>query len=197
MSKRTHSPPTSDPAKLTLLNVLQRRNPDVKDEWAGKTYNNTKSSTGTFDRVLFDDTHVSVRPWTDFTFDAIDLAYGDLLHQRIRDFHLNYEPIRDLTDTHSGTIYDETSVDRLGVAWSHRIVKEPLRAAASRLHPSSGQSSAPTLEHALVSWHDSGKKGIIYRKPDWVSPQVVSLSTLHHYPTSEGNQVVHYLEPNL
>ncbi|KAK4148865.1 hypothetical protein C8A00DRAFT_38544, partial [Chaetomidium leptoderma] len=72
--------PTSDTGP-TLLQILQRPNPPIIDKWAGKSH---RSRTDIFDEVFLDDQHPSVQEWTDFTFPAIQLAYGHLLGQKMR-----------------------------------------------------------------------------------------------------------------
>ena len=169
MSRRTPSP--VDMTRPTILSVLQDRNPDITDEWAGKSYSNTTSGTDSFDLVKFDDTHPSVQKWADFTFEAIDLAYGDIYHQDIKQVEPNYQPVQ-LVDTNATSIVNEGSVDSLGSRWSHVVVKAPLRAAATHLRQSlGGPQQKPTLEHHLIEWtrpRALGQKPVTL-KPDWVS----------------------------
>ena len=167
MSRRTPSP--ADTASPTILSVLQGKNPEVTDQWAGTDYQNTRSNTGSFDLVDFDDEHPAVQKWTDFSFEAIDLAYGDILHQDIKQFELNYQPVQELTNTKSNKITKESSVDRLGYRWSHFVLKTPLTAAATHLRQSlGGYQENPTLEHQEIMWHKPLSKNTSL-EPDWVS----------------------------
>jgi hypothetical protein len=114
------------PSGSTLLQILQRANPDIIDEWGGKSYENTKSKTQSFDEVDV------AKPWTDLTYDAILLAYGDILDKDIKTLQQHYVAPAPLTRTPT-IITAEDSVDMLGFAWSTNIVRGPLKGAATVL----------------------------------------------------------------
>lgn len=118
---------TPSPSGPTLLEVLQRPNPELIDRWAGTTYKNTVSGTDSFDTVL------AAEPWTDFTYDAILLAYGDILNTSVGTFQPRYAPPGTPSKTPT-TIATEDSVDLLGFAWSANILRAPLKAGAALLH---------------------------------------------------------------
>ncbi|KAH6850895.1 hypothetical protein B0I37DRAFT_124083 [Chaetomium sp. MPI-CAGE-AT-0009] len=169
MSRRTRTPSPVDTARPTILSVLQESNPEITDEWAGTSYKNTTSATDSFDWVRFNDTYdLSVQEWTDFNFEAIDLAYGDILHQEIKQFEPNYQPVQKLVDTNATVIINEGSVDGLGSRWSHLVVKAPLKAAATHLRQSlGGAQRKPTLEYQRIQWIRPRVQKHISLQPDW------------------------------
>lgn len=90
----------------TIREILAVGNPELNPRWKGTTYNNTRSKTDSYDSVIFNDiqkstvqncmslityyiskvlTLMSTFTGNDFTHDAIELAYGDIL-----DIHLDY-----------------------------------------------------------------------------------------------------------
>jgi hypothetical protein len=163
MSQRAPSP--SDPS---ILDVLQLANPSLNERWAGSSFQNTRSSSNTWDTV------VSVKPWTDFTFKAVELAYGDILNRGITFADPGYIPPRPLTQTPT-SIYTEDNVDTLAQAWSLNIVRHPLKAAATVLRERTGIAQAgptpdPSLVHHPMKWHVQGTGSQPSTlKPDWVS----------------------------
>jgi hypothetical protein len=159
MARRTPSP--SGP---TVLEVLQRPNPPLTDRWAGSSYANTRSSTESFDYVTV------AKPWTDFTFEAISLAYGDLLNMSIKSFQPGYIPPANLTQTPS-VIVHEGSVDRVGLDWSRPILRAPIKAAASvlgtRFSPTGGNRD-PSFIDKPIKWKNPADTTVTF-VPDWVS----------------------------
>ena len=158
----------------TLLQILQRPNPTMTDYWAGKTHTNTRSETDSFDDVLLDDEHPSVQEWTDFTFPAIELAYGHLLSQKMRALEANYrDPLTPSPGQRIGDIVNETSVDAFGIDWPRQIVRAPIRAGGRLLRPVVAPNASPSTEAALfhqcIEWVVRGSKKRSKLKPDWVS----------------------------
>ncbi|KAK4194624.1 hypothetical protein QBC40DRAFT_290412 [Triangularia verruculosa] len=140
MSSRQGS---QSPAPKHIRDILNRANPILTDKWDGKSTKNTVSRTGSYDTVDIK----SVTKWTDFTFDAIDLAYGDILDTDIRSIpgHTAYRT-PDSPDTPT-VIAQESDIDTLGIVWSCSIVRGPLKAAAQTLRPrftATGQGSRPS-----------------------------------------------------
>ncbi|KAH6842734.1 hypothetical protein B0I37DRAFT_202689 [Chaetomium sp. MPI-CAGE-AT-0009] len=156
MSRRIRTPsPSSGP---TLLQILQRPNPKINDKWAGSSHGNTN---GAFDLVEFDSNHPSVKPWADFNFDAIYLAYGHVLDQRMTALKPDYQSVPAPSPGHViTTIRKEDHVDDLGVMWSASIVRGPIAAAAIQLRPQvATQGPSETPRTALCD-----------KKVEWVSP---------------------------
>lgn len=189
MARRTPSPPKSVPGNppaapsrpvtpgpdtgRTLLQILQRPNPPTTNHWAGKSHANTRSETDNFDEVLLDDENPSVQEWTDFTFPAIELAYGHLLSQKIRALEANYrDPLTPSPGQRIGDIVNEGSVDAYGIDWSRQIVRAPIRAVGRQLRPvvapNAGSATEAALFHQRIEWEVPGSKGS-KMKPDWVS----------------------------
>lgn len=101
---------TPSPHGPTLREILQRPNPELADQWAGSLYESTRSAINRgFDKVAV------VKPWTDFTYDAIQLAYGDILDTGIKAFQRGYATPDAVSETPT-TILTEDSVDHLGFA---------------------------------------------------------------------------------
>ncbi|KAL2164001.1 hypothetical protein VTH06DRAFT_3215 [Thermothelomyces fergusii] len=154
---------TPSPGKPTLLDVLQRENPRPIDMWDGSGYENTKSKY--FDRVRV------VKPWTDFNYRAILLAYGDLLDQRIETIcPEGYRPPTELTET-PRTITHEAKVDTLGNDWCVQILRGPIKGVSSVLRSrllDRNMDSNPIFAQSLIKWKDATKDDAIFY-PDWVS----------------------------
>ncbi|KAK0744468.1 hypothetical protein B0T21DRAFT_357864 [Apiosordaria backusii] len=134
---------SQSPAPKHIRDILSRANPILTDEWDGKSTKNTVSKTGSYDNVDIR----SVTKWTDFTFDAIDLAYGDILNTDIRSIaeHTAYKTPDEPSNTPT-VIVQENDIDTLGIVWSCSIVRGPLKAAAQTLRPrfTTGQGSRPS-----------------------------------------------------
>ncbi|KAK3292460.1 uncharacterized protein B0H64DRAFT_228976 [Chaetomium fimeti] len=161
----------------TLLQILQRPNPKIEDgnwdgSWDDSSYRN---STDVFDEVEFDSDHPSVKPWADFTFEAIYLAYGHLLEQRMAALKPGYQPVPPPSPGQGLTIIaTEHDVDLLGQAWSVNIVRSPIAAAAIQLRPQldiQGPSETPktTLGHKKVTWVklSTESEASVDFTPDW------------------------------
>ncbi|KAL2125919.1 hypothetical protein VTI74DRAFT_2247 [Chaetomium olivicolor] len=137
----------------TLLEVLQRKNPDIIDHWASNSYRNTSSAR--FDEVTLDD-------------GCRSHPYGDILDQQLP----AGKEVQTPSDT-PRTIIDENGIDTLGIAWSCNIERAPLKAAAPILRSRSGMATStlastpnPTLASKLISWRHSTDSGSSV-KPDW------------------------------
>ncbi|KAK4096567.1 hypothetical protein N658DRAFT_501423 [Parathielavia hyrcaniae] len=152
----------------TILEVLQRENPDIIDHWGGVSYKNTTSTR--FDEVTLDDgSRAHVQEWKDFTYGSIYAAYGDILDQPLGPL---YKPVATPSTTPT-EIVDENGVDTLGIVWSCNIERQPLKAAAAILRRRKGMATPPlahapdpTLASKAISWKyedDSGSS----MKPDW------------------------------
>jgi hypothetical protein len=181
------------------LEILARRNPTINERWTGVSYANTTSAADSFDEVVLNLDHPNmVRRWEDFTFEAIHLAYGDLLTQDIAAFRgklpelAHYQQVNDppLTPT---IINDEGDIDTLGIVWMCPIIRGPLKAASHVLRARPGMTAATktsaTIAPKKVEWKApakkkpvlSGKPGAAGKaeaaakvsysslKPDWVS----------------------------
>ncbi|KAL2148972.1 hypothetical protein VTH82DRAFT_1658 [Thermothelomyces myriococcoides] len=152
----------------TLLEVLQRKNPDIIDHWAGASYSNTTSDR--FDDVSLDDqSRAHVQEWKDFTFGSIYLAYGDILDKPL---DATYRPAQTPSTTPT-TIIDENGIDTLGSVWSCNIVRAPLKVAGPLLRSRPGMKTAdladtpdPTLAPKKISWkHPTDSR--VSTNPDW------------------------------
>lgn len=169
----------------TLLGILRRNNPGIVDHWDGTSYQNTKSNSGIFDAVVLDDSRPNtVQRWKDFTYEAIHLAYGDVLDQNMSEFRGKVPELRNyqLVDNPPKTptiIADENDVDTLGIVWSCNIVRGPIKAAASELRPrmSNVKEWSATLAPKKVSWTHKDKSSVTL-SPDWVS--VPNSAPLNH-----------------
>ncbi len=178
--KAPQTPPPRDRTG-TLLQILQRVNPSIVNKWDGVSYKNTESKGDHFDRVVLDDEHPSVQPWTDFTFSAIYLAYGHLLDQKMLELEPNYQrPLTPSPGQKVGHIVDEASVDRYGSDWTRHIVRAPIRATARQLRPvvspNRGTATEAAVWHQPISWTVPDTKSRM--KPDWVSLCSSSLCTI-------------------
>jgi hypothetical protein len=159
----------------TLLQVLQRPNLPITDGWAGtrNTYGNTQLGGDTFDVVVMDEEYPSVQQWTDFTFPAIQLAYGHLLEQKMQSLESNYRtPLTPSPGQRVGKIVDKASFDGYGMDWTRHIVRAPIRSADRQLRPvvssNAGTGTTSALRHRCIEWVAlNDKKARL--KPDWVS----------------------------
>ncbi len=132
------------------MQVLQRPNPPIIDNWKGKSKSNTRSATGNYDAVVLDDAHPSVQRWTDFNIRAIKLAFGHLLDQSMRTLEAKYrDPLTPTPSEKVGVIVKEGSVDVLGRDWTAPIVKMPLRVAGRHLRPIVALKAATSTNAAL------------------------------------------------
>ncbi|KAK4194625.1 hypothetical protein QBC40DRAFT_318889 [Triangularia verruculosa] len=113
-----------------IQDILTRPNPGLTDKWNGTI--NTIPRRNKYDVVDIS----SVTKWTDFTYDAINLAYGDILKTDINTVaELNpYRAPHSLSETPT-TICEESDLRILGFLWSCNIVRGPLKAAALALRP--------------------------------------------------------------
>jgi len=153
----------------TLLEVLQRKNPDIIDHWDGSDCDDTTSSR--LDNVSLDDAScVHVQQWEDFTFESIYLAYGDILDQSV---DAAYREACTPTAT-PRTISDGHGLFTLGVVWSCNIERAPLKVAGRILRKRPGMATAdlagetdPTLAAKLISWTHADDQQLSIT-PDWV-----------------------------
>ncbi|KAH6851106.1 hypothetical protein B0I37DRAFT_373210 [Chaetomium sp. MPI-CAGE-AT-0009] len=184
----------------TILEVLQRENPDPINHWGGVTYKNTTS--GRFDEVTLNDgSRAHVQEWEDFTFGSIYAAYGDILNQQLGTYKEVVAP-----STTPREIIDENSIDTLGIVWSCNIERQPLKIAAGILRrrmgmaiPALTHSPDPTLAAKTISWrypsesatslkHDSGAS----MKPDWaVLDRTISKKYRHAHSDDLAKHLVY------
>ncbi|KAK3985669.1 hypothetical protein QBC44DRAFT_384672 [Cladorrhinum sp. PSN332] len=188
----------------TLLDILCRPDPRIIDQWKGTSLSNTVSETDSFDHVQIQ----SVTRWTDFTYEAIVLAYGDILNRHIRDFANDVGELRYYQEPNDppmtpSIIIKEDDVDTLGISWSCEVVRGPIKAAAGVLRPrlkstdaSEGKSLSKslaakpnaTLAAKKVSWvkPKTGSKRVTIN-PDWL---VMDHTVLHLYSTEDAGERV-------
>lgn len=157
----------------TLLEILQRPNPPTTDKLDGKSRPNARSEGDNLDVVALDDENPGVQEWADFTFPAIQLAYGHILHKKMRALESRYrEPLTPSPGQKVGVIVNEASVDKYGIDWTRQIVRAPIRAAGAQLRPAVshnvGTDTSAGLFHQCIEWGVPTQKGATL-KPDWVS----------------------------
>jgi hypothetical protein len=129
-----------------VLDVLQRPDPDLNDVWAKKTYDNTIGARSV-DVVVLDNDHPTVKPWTDFTFDAITLAYGDILGMGINTLRPDYRQDHTPKPNRITGLINFNSVH-----WWSAITRKPLKGAATILRPRFSPSNTDTDPAFLEGW---------------------------------------------
>lgn len=170
MSSRTRTPSLRDP---TVLEVLQRLNPELSERdlytWAEQTSGDADcGASRTPDVVVFNDNHPAVKPWTDFTFEAISLAYGDILDMGMSTLRPKFRPVLSQYVTPTN-IFNVDRISILCLVWSTNIIRDPLKGAASILRPRfcASTDTDPTFYTQWIQWKDPSDPSIEI-KPLWV-----------------------------
>lgn len=162
---------TSSPSDPTVLDVLQRPNPAIIDICISIEGIDHCIPPKKLDLIELSDSHPAVRPWTDFSFEAISLAYGDILDMSLRTLREDYWRVSTPPRTPT-TVYSMSSIASLNHYWGLNILRLPLKGAGSILRPRLATSSP---DSDLSYWH----KGVewivpthpeIKFAPDWVRP---------------------------
>src|SRR3569833_365935 len=169
----------------TLREMLSAANSDLKVTLRSMSKRNTSSKTSSYDVVLFDENAPKrVQEWTDFTYEAINAAYGNLLDEYVPD---EVEmPVLSLTPTE---IISEEVIDTLGIVWSCNVVRVPLKAASPKIMAQlkqDGPTDAQMVPKKTTFKHPA--QAAISFNPDW-SIKDRRRPTLHY---TMGDSKLHY-----
>ena len=121
----------------TLRELLTAGNSDLNINLRSTSTKNTSSKTSSYDLVSFDENDFKrVQEWTDFTYEAINAAYGNLLDRQVSKGNTGM-PVLSKTPTE---IFSEEDIDTLGIMWTCNVVRGPLKTAGPAVMTQLGQS---------------------------------------------------------